>query len=80
MFTVMGEVGEDKLYCPLLSLLILLLSLSSLIWLTILSSTLNRWVFSQSTVPSFTLSSTLNRWVFSHLVSLLFTLSSTLNR
>jgi hypothetical protein len=65
MFTVMGEVGEDTLYCPLLSLLILLLSLSSLIWLTVLSSTINRWVFSHSPVPLFTLFSILNRWVFS---------------
>jgi hypothetical protein len=59
MFTVMGEVGEDPLYCPLLSLLILLLSLSSLIWLTVLSCTLNRWVFSHASVHLFTLSGTL---------------------
>jgi hypothetical protein len=42
MFTVSGELGTSPEFCPLVSLLLLYLMLASVIWLTILSSSLYR--------------------------------------
>jgi hypothetical protein len=42
LFTVSDEMSVSREFCPPLSLLLLYLSLASLIWLTVLSSSLHR--------------------------------------